>query len=396
MGGRDFAALAKQFSEGPEASRGGLLGTFPRGAARASRSTGPSSSLAPGEVSEPVAGRARVPHPARRRVRAGGLPVVRRGAGARSARRSTDRRSRSGSRTGSRRTCASGTTSRCSTESRHLPRVRHPRHRRPRLRRRVRAPLGRAFGTLAAEQGASALAVGRDCRLTSDGYAAALRRGHPLERASTCSTSACARRRSSTSRIFHCDLDGGIQITGSHNPAEYNGFKICLGTRVAARRGDPGPAPPHRGADASGRAAGRCASQRRRAGRTRTTCVETVGPLARADRASSSTPATARAARSRRRSIARLGADVHVALLRDGRALPEPPPRSDGRGEPARQLIARGARDRGRARHRLRRRRRPHRRGRRGTATSSGATSCSCSSRATCCRATRARRSSAR
>ena len=29
--------------------------------------------------------------------------------------------------------------------------------------------------------------------------------------------------------LFHWDLDGGIQVTGSHNPAEHNGFKICLG-----------------------------------------------------------------------------------------------------------------------------------------------------------------------
>lgn len=29
--------------------------------------------------------------------------------------------------------------------------------------------------------------------------------------------------------IVELKLDGGIQITGSHNPPEYNGFKICLG-----------------------------------------------------------------------------------------------------------------------------------------------------------------------
>jgi phosphomannomutase/phosphoglucomutase len=30
--------------------------------------------------------------------------------------------------------------------------------------------------------------------------------------------------------LSHLDVVAGIQITGSHNPPEYNGFKICLGT----------------------------------------------------------------------------------------------------------------------------------------------------------------------
>ncbi len=30
--------------------------------------------------------------------------------------------------------------------------------------------------------------------------------------------------------LHQLDVDGGIQITGSHNPPEYNGFKMCLGT----------------------------------------------------------------------------------------------------------------------------------------------------------------------
>jgi phosphomannomutase/phosphoglucomutase len=29
--------------------------------------------------------------------------------------------------------------------------------------------------------------------------------------------------------IFHWNLDGAVQITGSHNPSDYNGFKLCLG-----------------------------------------------------------------------------------------------------------------------------------------------------------------------
>lgn len=29
--------------------------------------------------------------------------------------------------------------------------------------------------------------------------------------------------------LFHLDTDGGIMITGSHNPPQYNGFKLCIG-----------------------------------------------------------------------------------------------------------------------------------------------------------------------
>src|SRR6476646_6660894 len=29
--------------------------------------------------------------------------------------------------------------------------------------------------------------------------------------------------------LFHLKADGGVMITGSHNAAEYNGFKLCMG-----------------------------------------------------------------------------------------------------------------------------------------------------------------------
>src|SRR5690348_10141694 len=29
--------------------------------------------------------------------------------------------------------------------------------------------------------------------------------------------------------VFTKQVDGGVMITGSHNPADHNGFKICLG-----------------------------------------------------------------------------------------------------------------------------------------------------------------------
>ncbi|HWP65619.1 MAG TPA: phosphomannomutase/phosphoglucomutase [Candidatus Limnocylindria bacterium] len=88
--------------------------------------------------------------------------------------------------------------------------------------------LGLAFGTLALEQGARLVSVGRDCRLTSDRYAEALRAGIAAAGLDVLDLGVCPTPLVYFS-LFAWQLDGGIQITGSHNPADYNGFKICLG-----------------------------------------------------------------------------------------------------------------------------------------------------------------------
>jgi phosphomannomutase/phosphoglucomutase len=70
--------------------------------------------------------------------------------------------------------------------------------------------------------------VGRDCRLTSDDYADGLIRGLRAAGLDVIRIGVCPTPLTYFS-LFHYDLDGAIMITGSHNPADYNGFKICVG-----------------------------------------------------------------------------------------------------------------------------------------------------------------------
>src|SRR5262245_2669509 len=72
------------------------------------------------------------------------------------------------------------------------------------------------------------VSVGRDCRLTSDELAEALilgitKGGLDVVRIGVCPTPL------TYFSLFHLNLDGGIMVTGSHNAAEYNGFKVCIG-----------------------------------------------------------------------------------------------------------------------------------------------------------------------
>jgi phosphomannomutase/phosphoglucomutase len=88
--------------------------------------------------------------------------------------------------------------------------------------------LGRAYGTMAREAGKRVVAVGRDCRLTSSAYASALAEGLVSTGLEVVDIGTCPTPLMYFS-LFHFDLDGGIQVTGSHNPPDFNGFKVCLG-----------------------------------------------------------------------------------------------------------------------------------------------------------------------
>ena len=88
--------------------------------------------------------------------------------------------------------------------------------------------LGKVHGTAIAETGGTRVTVGRDCRATSDAYAEAVIAGFVSAGLQVYDVGVCPSPLLYFS-LFHLDVDGGIQITASHNPPEYNGFKICRG-----------------------------------------------------------------------------------------------------------------------------------------------------------------------
>jgi len=91
--------------------------------------------------------------------------------------------------------------------------------------------LGRAYGTLLREKGKRVVAVGGDCRLTSEKYQKALAEGIVSTGIDVIEIGTCPTPLLYFS-LFHFDLDGGIQVTGSHNPPDFNGFKVCLGKQT--------------------------------------------------------------------------------------------------------------------------------------------------------------------
>jgi phosphomannomutase len=87
--------------------------------------------------------------------------------------------------------------------------------------------IGRGFATLLRRAGGHRVAVGRDGRVSSPELEAALVEG--------LTTSGCDVVRiglGPTPMLYYAEatleVDGGIQITGSHNPGNYNGFKMVF------------------------------------------------------------------------------------------------------------------------------------------------------------------------
>ena len=88
--------------------------------------------------------------------------------------------------------------------------------------------LGQGFGTHMAQSGRRDLVVGRDGRLSSKAFAEALIEGLLSTGCNVVNIGLCPTPVYYFS-VFHLDKEGGMVVTGSHNPPEFNGFKVSVG-----------------------------------------------------------------------------------------------------------------------------------------------------------------------
>ncbi|NVM88696.1 phosphomannomutase/phosphoglucomutase [Variovorax sp. SG517] len=94
----------------------------------------------------------------------------------------------------------------------------------------VAEALGRAFGSAARAAGEKSVAVGRDGRLSGPSLAQALIKGLVATGIEVIDVGAVT-----TPMLYfaaHTLCTSGIQVTGSHNPKDYNGFKMVLAGRA--------------------------------------------------------------------------------------------------------------------------------------------------------------------
>ena len=98
------------------------------------------------------------------------------------------------------------------------------------LNEAVAEGLGKAFGTHALKHGERVVAVGRDGRVSGPALAQALMRGLVAAGIEVIDIGM-----STTPMLYFAAstlCQSGIQVTGSHNPKDYNGFKMVLGGRA--------------------------------------------------------------------------------------------------------------------------------------------------------------------
>ncbi|OQY13696.1 MAG: phosphomannomutase [Desulfobacteraceae bacterium 4572_19] len=86
--------------------------------------------------------------------------------------------------------------------------------------------IGKGIGTYLIEKGSNSVSVGRDCRKTSKLYSQKVIEGILSTGCNVIDINICPSPVLYFS-IHYLETMGGVMVTASHNPAEYNGFKIC-------------------------------------------------------------------------------------------------------------------------------------------------------------------------
>ncbi len=88
--------------------------------------------------------------------------------------------------------------------------------------------LGRAVGTYFLGRGKRDIALGRDCRMSSPAFGAAMTRGLLATGCDVTDLGVVPTPLLYFS-VYKAKKEGGVMITGSHNPPEHNGFKMMAG-----------------------------------------------------------------------------------------------------------------------------------------------------------------------
>lgn len=95
----------------------------------------------------------------------------------------------------------------------------------------VATAVGRAYGTFIRRMGGRRVALARDCRISSERLFKAVSQAILSTGVDVVDVGIGPSPLLYWS-VFHLDTDGGLQITGSHNPGDQNGFKMMAGKRT--------------------------------------------------------------------------------------------------------------------------------------------------------------------
>ena len=88
--------------------------------------------------------------------------------------------------------------------------------------------IGKAYGTMIVEAGGTEVSVGYDCRKSSPSFRDALCQGINSTGVDVVDIGMVTTPMVYFS-TFASGVDGGVMVTASHNPSQYNGLKLCVG-----------------------------------------------------------------------------------------------------------------------------------------------------------------------